>query len=151
MDKNIPFPQADDFNKVISLLNIEDESNLKNKNKISLLFDGIADRQVQYYLSACMYLGFVDEKKEFTLLGKKLRKLSRTEQEIELAQIIVSHDVFGHVYFLEKRLGTKLDRSDVIELLKTYVSFESEEMYKRRSHTIIKWIEWINDKFNDEF
>lgn len=151
MDKNIPFPQADDFNKVISLLNIENESNLKNKNKISLLFDGIADRQVQYYLSACMYLGFVDEKKEFTLLGKKLRKLSRTEQEIELAQIMVSHDVFGHVYFLEKRLGTKLDRSDVIELLKTYVSFESEEMYKRRSQTIIKWIEWINDKFNDEF
>lgn len=151
MDKNIPFPQADDFNKVISLLNIEDESNLKNKNKISLLFDGIADRQVQYYLSACMYLGFVDEKKEFTLLGKKLRNLSRTEQEIELAQIMISHDVFGHVYFLEKRLGTKLDRSDVIELLKTYVSFESEEMYKRRSQTIIKWIEWINDKFNDEF
>ena len=151
MDKNIPFPQADDFNKVISLLNIEDESNLKNKNKISLLFDGIADRQVQYYLSACMYLGFVDEKKEFTLLGKKLRNLSRAEQEIELAQIMISHDVFGHVYFLEKRLGTKLDRSDVIELLKTYVSFESEEMYKRRSQTIIKWIEWINDKFNDEF
>ena len=56
-----------------------------------------------------------------------------------------------HVYFLEKRLGTKLDRSDVIELLKTYVSFESEEMYKRRSQTIIKWIEWINNNFNDGF
>ena len=151
MDKSIPFPQADDFNKVISLLNIEDENNLKNKNKISILFDGIADRQVQYYLSACMYLNLVDEKKEFTPLGKKLRTLSRTEQEVELAQIIVSHDVFGHVYFLEKRLETKLDRTDVIDLLKSYVKFESEEMYKRRSQTIIKWIEWINDRFNDEF
>ncbi|MDD7607641.1 MAG: hypothetical protein SPJ52_04340 [Candidatus Enterosoma sp.] len=151
MDKNIPFPQADDFNKVITLLNIDSENNLKNKSKVSILFDGIADRQVQYYLSACMYLGFIDEKKEFTPLGKKLRSLSRTEQEIELAQMIVSHDIFGHVYFLEKRLETKLDRNYVIELLKTYVKFESEEMYKRRSQTIIKWIEWINDKFNDEF
>ena len=151
MDKNIPFPQADDFNKVVRLLNIEDENCLKNKHKISMILDGIADRQVQYYLSACMYLDLVNGKKEFTSIAKRLRNLSRTEQEIELAQLIISHDIFGHVYFLEKRLGTKLNRTDVIDLLKTYVQFESEEIYKRRSQTIIQWIEWINNKFNDEF
>ena len=151
MDKNIPFPQADDFNKIISLLNIEDESLLKNKNKISMLFDGIAERQVQYYLSACMYLGLINNKKEFTITGKRIRGLSRTEQDIELAQLIVSHDVFGHIYFLEKRISAKLDRNDVVDCLKKYVSFDSEEMYKRRSQTVIKWIEWINTLFNEEF
>lgn len=151
MDNNIPFPQADDFNKIVILLNIEDESYLKDKNKVSVLFDGIADRQVQYYLSACMYLGLINSEKEFTSKGKVLRHLSRTEQEIELAQLILSHDLFGHIYFLEKRLGTKLEKDDVIDLLKTQVKFESEEMYRRRSQTVIKWIEWINSHFHDEF
>jgi len=151
MDKNIPFPQADDFNKIISLLNIQDEDSLKNKTKISMIFDGIADRQVQYYLSACMYLNIINSNKEFTSLGKRLRTLSRTEQDVELALLVISHDIFGHIYFLEKRIGAKLDRTDVVDLLKTYVKFESEEMYKRRSQTIVKWIEWINSKFNDDF
>ncbi|MBP5427169.1 MAG: hypothetical protein J6Y29_04695, partial [Clostridiales bacterium] len=135
----------------ISLLNVEDDKILQDKKRISVLFNGIADRQVQYYLSACMYLGIINSEKEFTSNGKILRHLSRTEQEIELAKLILSHEIFAHIYFLEKRLGAKLDRNDVIEILKTQVKFDSEEMYKRRSQTVIKWIEWINNNFHDEF
>lgn len=151
MDKYIPFPQADDFNKIITILNVEDEAYLKDKNRISNLFDGIAYRQVQYYLSACMYLNLINDLKEFTSTGQSLRKLTRTAQEVALAQLILSHDIFGYVYFFEKRIGAKLDRSDVVDILKKYVSFDSDEMYKRRSQTVIKWIEWINNIFNDVF
>lgn len=146
----IPFPQADDFNKIINILNISNIENITNKEKIKIIIGDVTDRQVQYYLSACIFLGILDDKKQMTKLGIYLRKLSMIDQEIELARIIISKDVFGYVYFLEKRINTKLFRSEVIDIMKKYALFNSEEVYKRRAQTIIKWIEWINNVFSSD-
>lgn len=55
MERNdIPFPQADDFEKVISLINIPDESKLSDKKYISFVLENVTDRQVMYYLSAAI-------------------------------------------------------------------------------------------------
>lgn len=145
---NIPFPQADDFNKIIKILNIDDLRILKSKECISNILGGIAERQAQYYLSACMYLDIIDRDRNLTEFGIYLRNISRLNQEIELAAKIVSLDIFGYIFFLEKKLQTKLNKDEVVDIMKKYINFESEEMYKRRAQTIIKWVEWINNSFD---
>ena len=59
MDRHIPFPQADDFEKIITILNLSNESLLKNSDSLSSILGGISIRQVSYYLSAAMYLGLI--------------------------------------------------------------------------------------------
>ena len=146
-ENNFPFPQADDFEKVVTLLNIKEESSLKDKTSVSMLLDDIDNRQVQYYLSALMYLDLVQSNKVFTLKGQYIRSLGFSRQIVELARIIVSKDVFGTVYFTEKSLKVKMDRNDVIEIMKEFIQFSSDAMYIRRSQTVIKWIEWVNKNF----
>lgn len=144
---NIPFPQADDFNKIMLIVNIDKESDLRDKEKISELLGNVAYRQVQYYLSACMYLGIIDRNKELTEFGFHLRNLNILNQEILLATKIISYEIFGYVFFLEKKLKMKMTKEDVVEVMKNYISFDSEGVYDRRAQTIIKWLEWINQKF----
>lgn len=146
-ENSFPFPQADDFEKVIAILNIKDESSLKNKSSVSLLIGDVESRQVQYYLSALMYLDLLQSDKCLTAKGKHIRSLGFSRQIVELARVIVSKDVFGTVYFTEKLLDVKMNRNDVIEVMKGYVEFTSDAMYIRRSQTVIKWIEWVNQNF----
>ena len=87
--------------------------------------------------------GIINKDKEFTEIGQRLRNLYGIEQKAELARVIVSDEIFGSVYFRQKMLGVKLEREDIIEIMKQYVVFDSEPMYARRASTVISWIKWI--------
>lgn len=140
----IPFPQANDFEKVITILNIENAEKLVDKKYLSSLLDMVTDRQVQYYLSACAYLGLINKEKKFTKLAHELRTLNSSEQIIELARLIVSDKVFGNVYFSQKMYGMKLSTDEIVDIMKTQgVVFDSEEMYKRRAQSVSSWLAWI--------
>lgn len=144
MNTTIPFPQANDFNKVITVLNT-DESKLSDYSAMCIVLGDITSRQVDYYESACMYLGLMTKDKCFTTLGHSIRNMAGIEQTIALSRLIVSDVVFGTVYFYHKCLGVELDRDDVIGIMRRYVSFASEEMYNRRSSTVLSWVRWILD------
>ena len=144
MERNdTPFPQADDFEKVISLINISDETKLSDKKYISFVLENVTDRQVMYYLSAAMYLGIVSKDKCFTEFGRYLRSLSPTKQRIELIRLLMSDRVFGVVYITEKIYGTKLEKEEVIDIIKTEYPQYSDELYERRYQTVKKWLLWI--------
>ena len=83
INKNAPFPQADDFEKVVKILNVDDAEKLKNTSYISMLIGDLTSRQVSYYLAACKYLGLIDDKRCFTNEGKRIRKLVGVEQTAE--------------------------------------------------------------------
>lgn len=141
-----PFPQADDFEKIVQLMNLKDEERLKDKEFLCDLLGGITERQVQYYLSACQYLGFVTSDKKYTERGEAIRALGESQQYIEYAIAIVSKEVFGTVYFTGKMLGSPCSREDVIDYMRDHkVGIDTEEMYKRRAQTVVKWVEWINN------
>ena len=141
---DIPFPQANDFEKVITILNVDETDKLGDKKYLSTQLDMITDRQVQYYMSACAYLGLISKEKKFTKIANELRTMNSSEQTIELARLIVSDKVFGNAYFAQKMYNMKLSTDEIIELMKTQgVSFDSEEMYKRRAQTVSSWLGWI--------
>lgn len=141
--RNVPFPQANDFEKIIAIVNVDDDTKLKNYSGMGVYLGDISSRQVDYYISACVYLNIINKDKEFTEIGQRLRNLYGIEQKAELARVIVSDEIFGSVYFRQKMLGVKLEREDIIEIMKQYVVFDSEPMYARRASTVISWIKWI--------
>lgn len=146
-----PFPQANDFDKVIAILNVKDEEKLNDKTAIGFLLGDISERQVQYYVSACQYLGLVTSDKKFTDLGDTIRSLGESEQIIRLAMIVVSKDVFGKTYFAEKLFGYKYKVDDIVEIMRDYnLGFESDIIYKRRAQTVLSWVEWLNEKFDNK-
>ena len=63
-----PFPQANDMEKVIRLVKIPDEKDLQSISKLSSYL-GVSDRQVYYYLSACLFLDILTPEHNFTPFG----------------------------------------------------------------------------------
>ena len=50
------FPQANDFEKVINVMSIESPQMIKDRKHIAHILGDVTDRQVTYYVSACVYL-----------------------------------------------------------------------------------------------
>ena len=149
MRKDIPFPQADDFEKIISVINADKPQYFNDNLYLSSILENVTERQVSYYLSACMYLGLIDKNRSFTEQGIKIRSLSSYRQTVEIIRILLSDSIFGTVYITEKTLGVKLDKNDVIEIIKIEYPSYSEEIYNRRYQTVRKWVNWIESKLNN--
>ncbi len=143
---NAPFPQANDFDKVLKIVNVELPEKLKDYGYMSVYLDDVSDRQVDYYISACIYLGIINKNKEFSRLGERLRNEVGIEQMAEIARIICSDEVFGYVYFKQKFIGTEFDKEEIIEIMKERIEFQSEAMYERRASTIMSWLRWIKER-----
>ena len=141
---NAPFPQANDFEKIKKIINIPDSKKLRDYAYMRVYLNYISDRQVDYYISACVYLALVDKSKVFTELGEALRNLKGVSQEAELSRIVVSDEVFGLIYFLQKFKGKQLDSDEIIEIMHSKMVFKSEAMYVRRASTIVSWLRWID-------
>ena len=142
-----PFPQADDFYKVIKIINVADPSKIYDNTFMKMYLGDITDRQVTYYTSACQFLGILDNKKRFTEFGIDLRT-NKQYQYIQLSQKIVSLDVFGEVYFAEKFLSTKLETEDIIDIMKKRLNINSYAVFKRRAQTVKSWVNWIDESIN---
>ena len=151
INNNFPFPQADDINKIIVLLNLDEEALLSDSSFLGRFLGSITERQVSYYTSAMKYLGLITAERKYTPHAVFMRELSTFNQNIELAKLLLTDPVLAKVYFMEKALETKLDRDDVIDIMREYVDLGSENMYQRRSQTVMSWISWINVVFNENF
>ena len=159
-EPEIPFPQADSFERIINLCEILG-------NKISLTKDELISdydfkqsdtfdmRQVDYYTNAARYLGFIERGRNennevcyfLTSKGTNLFDLSIKERQIEFSKSILSHLVFNRVlslYFNKAEIPTK---TEIVQIMKDSNLFhvESEDTFRRRASTILSWINWILD------
>ncbi len=100
LNYDAPFPQADDFDKVVSMF-IYISSGYISKYELSKEFD-IVNRQIDYYYSVLSFLGLCTYEKGDDIIltdrGEKLSKLSKEELLIELAKIIFSSKIFHNAY-----------------------------------------------------
>lgn len=147
-DNNYTFPQANDLEKVITVMSIARADLIRDRVHIAHILGDVSDRQVTYYVSACVYLGFITSTREFTEYGLEVLAMPRSEKIVEIARRIISDSIFGYVFFMQRLLGIKLEREDIIDLMKKHTIL-TEELYKRRAQTVVKWVEWINLNFPD--
>jgi hypothetical protein len=142
-DKKFPFPQANDFNKVIKLLNTNEEQ-LTNKKILQEVIDVSTERQVQYYISACQFLGLIDENCKFTNVALKIRQSCFDNKIISLSRLIVSTPVFGEVFFKKYIYNEDSSKDEIAQLISDlWESGDGFAVCYRRAGTVKKWLEWI--------
>ena len=145
-DLKIPFPQADDFEKIIAILNIANESDLCDDNTLSIALGCVSKRQVDYYLSASAFLGFVDMKKRhFTDFGNNIRKVDSYMQIIECIAAVLKVPIFGKVFALETVVGHQAVE-DIASIIQEAYPTYSEALCARRAQTVLSWVRWIKEK-----
>lgn len=155
-EPNIPFPQADSFERVINLCEL-----LYNQE---LSRDDVTDkyafdvRQTNYYTDAARYLGLLEKSKEcgtptysLSKAGKKILRLNFKQRQLAYCGLILSHKAFSdtlHKYF---HSGNMPSKGDIVHIMKAshLYKVESENTFERRSSTIRGWINWILGLINE--
>ena len=145
-DKKIPFPQANDFNKIYNLICMDDESKLIDKEYLKSYLNLGTERQIAYYLSACEFLGVINRNKEYTELGENIRNTNSDLRIVMICKIIISLPVFGEVFLLNYLYDEKSSQEDIAQLISVLYGINNYEVCKRRASTVSKWLEWVVEK-----
>lgn len=148
MNNSIPFPQANDINKVITLVLAGDDI-IENKGKAKDVINVGTPRQVSYYLSALQYLQYLGQDKKLTERALKLQN-SKSELVSDIYNQLLEDKLFGKAYHDFKVTG-KVNIDKVTSDLKKENQRLSESTLRRRASTIRSWVEWMYgiDKVNE--
>lgn len=148
MNNSIPFPQANDINKVIALVQAGDDI-IEDKEKAKDVIDVGTPRQVSYYLSALQYLKYLGQNKKLTERALKLQN-SKSELVSDIYNQLLEDKLFGKAYHDFKVTG-KVNIDKVTSDLKKENKRLSESTLRRRASTIRSWVEWMYgiDKENE--
>ncbi len=160
---DVPFPQADTFERVISLCEVlysrEDEKYTKEFLNYDLDFtgqDNFTSRQVDYYTNAAIYLGLVrkvgtgkrGEPDWFELTEEGRAALSTSsigERQIKYIKAIISHQAFARVLRLYLESADTPTKDEIVNIMRDCQlhNMNTENIFHRRASTVKSWIDWI--------
>ena len=150
-EPELPFPQADSFERVINLCELLKQKGFICKDDITQNYD-FDHRQTDYYSNAAKYLGLVEVVREnqqigciLTRDGSRIFNLPIIERQLEFVKLILAHTAFQNtlkLYFDKGNVPTKGEVVEIMKRAKLY-NIDSEQTYKRRASTVISWINWI--------
>jgi len=150
-EPDLPFPQADNFDRVINLCELLNRKIFISKEEITQNYD-FDLRQTDYYTNAGKYLGLIsnaneDGQKGCTLSanGKHLFSKTLSERQREFIKLILSHSAFNDALKLYFEDGIVPTKQKIVALMKRSELFRivSDETYSRRASTIKGWVNWI--------
>ncbi|MBE7339919.1 hypothetical protein INS45_10835 [Corynebacterium aurimucosum] len=123
----VPFPQADSFARVISLL-----ENPVPKAEMPEAF-GFTPRQADYYTNAARYLG--------------LTKLSgtRDERNLALVEALASRPVFREMVRFVVDKHCALSKDEAAGFMRAANLGLGETTLRRRSATVAAWSQWLKE------
>ncbi len=169
----IPFPQADNFERIIDLCH---ELSMKRTMTVEDIIElyGFTARQAFYYIYAAEYLTLtvrIDKNIFLSSNGRKLINMRLSDSNYYLMQLILSRKVFNVVaaYTIFPFLKNKIEREEdpfakrnmkiLFDRNKLLLNISDEEIsqiirsvrnelssyntLKRRSQTVRRWCEWI--------
>jgi len=142
-DRNIPFPQANSFYRVLDLINELNNQELSASDIANIYEFDV--RQANYYLSAVQYLGLVIKDKNYKLseLGKQIMKMNHKNKNLAIIGIILSHKPFYCA--LEQYLTAfEFDYSEIANVIyNSRDEINSTGTAERRTSTVVAWVKWI--------
>ena len=162
--KNVPFIQADSFDRVISLLESLYNNPMNDEEIAELMQFGFnlsksgkpQYRQSQYYFNAGKYLGLFEKQKigkeNFTCLtelGNNVYNMPYKERQLKLVSLILEHQIFHDLFEICLSINEIPDRVTVINKMKELnVCRQNEEVINRRASSVIGWLKWIVNLIN---
>lgn len=143
-----PFPQADNFTRVLDLMRRINHP--MTKEKIAEMY-GFNPRQSDYYANALIFLDLAErtdqpEKSiQLTKLGRQLSKMpNNNTRNVKIIEQILRDKCFNEVFqeFMIKSgdIDNKLIQNII---LKNAYNVSSVSTARRRMSTVISWIKWI--------
>lgn len=158
-EPEIPFPQADSFERVVNLCELLNQRDFITKEEITENYDFDA-RQTDYYSNAGKYLGLIEIGKDpvsgqigcyLTNLGKQVFNLNLFDRQKEFVKLIVSHSAFKQTlkFYLEN--GEMPNREEIVEIMRKskLYNINSTSTYFRRASTIVGWTNWIMNQIEE--
>ena len=147
IESDIPFPQANDLNKVIDTVTLVNQGYTSKQELADILeFD---ERQGDYYANAARFLGLLDRENNnfyITDSGKAFLKLTSSIKRAEfIAEQLAIRPVFHQVFHQLLVNGPEIDSLDSIDI-ETIVEENTElsgSTPHRRASTVKQWIRWI--------
>jgi len=144
----IPFPQADRFEIVLSLLehiaSFDDGMNISEVAE----FIGYVPRQANYYPGAGEYLGLFDRsdrgKVKLTQLAKDILTFEHRDRQLAYAQLMFRHEIFHRLFPIAYESGTLPSRSRILEVMRELNVCNVEvSTAPRRASTVLGWLRWL--------
>lgn len=161
-ESEIPFPQADSFERVINLCELIKQNQVMTKEQYLQDFDfgSIDPRQHDYYTNAARYLGLVNKIQDPTTkqtcfvlskLGYKIMNESLIDRQKEFIKLIISHKAFKDVLTLHLENGEMPKKEIIVEIMKRSKLYNigSDSTYFRRASTIGGWTNWIINQIEE--
>lgn len=155
-EPDIPFPQADRFERVINLCELISTQDLSRTDVTEkYAFDA---RQTNYYTDAARYLGLIEKYRESGTPIYSLSNVSRQilnfgfkQRQLAFCKLILSHKVFNDTLRRYLQNGVMPQTHEIVEIMKqsNLYKVESESTYVRRSSSIKGWINWIVSLINE--
>lgn len=149
-EPEIPFPQANSFNRVINLCELLYKNDMM-KQEITENYD-FDPRQTNYYTDAGRYIGLIDKRREkggvrffLTPGGRNIFKLKYRERQLKYVELIFKHKAFRECFkecLISSEIPTREEVVRIMEESELY-RIESYDTYKRRASTITGWVNWI--------
>ena len=155
--QDIPFPQADDFNRVINLCELLNENQQLTRNEVTENY-AFNVRQTNYYTDAARYLGLIQKDRDdgdvvykLTPEGKRILSLKYKTKQLEFSKLILQHEAFNTTFHQCMEIGAMPSRTQIVNNLRlSNPEIESDSTLERRSSTIRGWLEWILQTINRE-
>ncbi|MBP7862395.1 hypothetical protein KA183_11990 [bacterium] len=144
---SIPFPQADDLNKIVDLVQLNDYE-IKTPHSISEFFE-FTERQSYYYAGAAVYLGFIERAAqllELTQYGKSFAQIvSRSQRTKVLLEQMLKRPTLRKSLELLMARGFDLklvDNREIADIIQTETNLTGTTPI-RRAATVKKWLKWM--------
>jgi len=158
-EPEIPFPQADSFERIINLCELLQHKEFISKEEITQNYD-FDLRQTDYYANAGKYLDLIDIGRDsisgeigcfLTRESKRIFCLNIIDRQKEFAKLIISHSVFKQTLELYLNNGEVPTKESIVEIMKhsNLFNIDSDSTYFRRASTIIGWVNWIINQIKE--
>lgn len=155
-EPQIPFPQADKFERVINICELLNDQDL-SRNDVTECYAFDA-RQTNYYTDAARYLGLIKKSKDGGIplyrlsdKGHTILKMGYKQRQLAFCNCILSHVVFADTLKCYFKTGVMPNKNEIIQIMKqsNLYNVNSDSTYERRSSTIKGWVNWIVELINE--
>ena len=155
-EPNIPFPQADKFERIINLCELLSTQRLSRVD-VTEQYDFDA-RQTNYYTDAARYLGLLKKQTasgsplyEISTKGQQILSLSYKQRQLAYCDAILSHKVFNDALREYLNNGVMPSTENIVDIMKNsnLYNIESDSTYRRRSSSVKGWLNWIISLINE--
>lgn len=155
-EPNVPFPQADKFERVVDLLSLLLEKDL-TKDDITENYE-FDRRQTDYYTNAGLYIGMIEKYKDcitnkvtfrLTSEGKSILHKRPKLKYLDLINKILEHKAFNLVFELALEQGEIPSQEAICEIISKSRPDINDTTRKRRYSTVRGWICWIWSQIKD--